>query len=692
MLNLIRCGRVQNARELCESSQHVCSAALLQESVELLQHLPGVHEASKTGDLPDEVVQRCHLDNTDAQENTLRYSYFASILDMANNVCHPPLYPRISAVKTGWACSTPTFFFTVRSWCFDTSFANGRAKTVCNRNSLFKITPTSHSIPLIFTVSQKRAPGGQYYNAAFASLAGKAGTMLSGFDEPSFRDRLWAETRGFIEHSVHALLYPLLKGHEHCDDEDARFVMDETRPKHESIAQFSQAAEEGAKGANAYERLQAALVGLLGDGVKAGSVALANVFQLLDSEVSAASPRLAAYVALQLWRCRSQVVDPQEDIHTQTQHCLDNVLIKYSRHLCSTYPDQPDLLLSVIPYLASKVEARSVELASQFCVVLGYLVEDPDQYRQKLLHRLEEVGVDVMGTHTAASQMLTHGAPEVMVAWGIVQKGGNTEIDAVRALTFIPAQSLEALRAFNAQCRTLVHAVLQADQRMEGAMQSPVKDFDVVDAALVERRERLATLQRLFDEVFAHLKRQFETQLHDEKAGSEGRAVLLLERMEAQHWRTYCDVQREMLAWREVSEAQPTLLHGGAVPTSGAHATAHSAHILKLQRQHEEWALHEWTARCAFKDAALLMLARKNAAWLVDSVSVHDGLSPDTRQTVAALMHQRQADLAHFRTRVVPAVTCALLEMMAVHSEHLDTTQMKEEHARYVEGFGRKRE
>eukprot|EP01061_Rhynchopus_euleeides_P014177 TRINITY_DN24622_c0_g2_i1.p1 TRINITY_DN24622_c0_g2~~TRINITY_DN24622_c0_g2_i1.p1 ORF type:complete len:893 (+),score=311.22 TRINITY_DN24622_c0_g2_i1:38-2716(+) len=604
VLGLIRAGRIAEARAACEEKGHGCLAALLQESTDMLHHIPGAQapvEVEGLG-LPDAVAERCGLAKAEAYDGTTRFSYFAAILDLVDN---------------------------------------------------------------------QHAPGGAAHSAVFASLVGKSDAMLGGFRSPSFRDHLWASVRGFIEHSLHTLFYPLLKGHEDCDEEDAWAVLSKTKPLHTSLAQFAVEAEQGTSDPHA--SLQAALVRLFGEGPKATGAAFDAVFVLLDSQVAEHSPRLAAHVAMQLWRCRDQLLGSTETCSDATADLLDSVLTRYSHHLYRTYPDQPDLLLSAIPYLASKMSGTGVEVASQFCVVLGPLVSDPDASRTKLLARFSEVGLDSVAIQTGASRLLCQGT-QALAQWGVSAAAEDPAIESIRALTFIPEQSLSALQAFNTRCRALVSEILGAGVRLSEAGDS----LEAADNAMADQRRSTASLQHLFDKVFCHLKQQFETQQTREAEGGVERALLLNERMEAQHWDVYTQALQAMLEWRGVSEQEPVPLEW-ARPANSYEAAAHKAHVEKLRRQHEEWMLREWRARHAFKSVATKMLTREYAPWLVDLQSVEEGLDAQGRAVFGTYLQQRKGSLLYYRQHVIPGLVSTLLEMFATHAAHLSQEQMREE-------------
>eukprot|EP01059_Diplonema_ambulator_P009617 TRINITY_DN19541_c0_g1_i1.p1 TRINITY_DN19541_c0_g1~~TRINITY_DN19541_c0_g1_i1.p1 ORF type:complete len:993 (+),score=276.87 TRINITY_DN19541_c0_g1_i1:36-2981(+) len=632
VLQHIRCGHIDVARKLCEEKGYTQCAALLQESCEMLQHIPGVHGPFPPLEvqLPRELVERFGLkDDGHVQLNTTRYSFAAALCDLSED---------------------------------DT------------------------------------APGGISQNAVFSALVGLPDIMLIGLSNvPSFRDKLWASLRGYNEHVVHSIIQPFLAGHGDYDQEDAMSILHKTRPATFVLSELAYAASGGCN--EPFSQLQSLLIQLFGNKTCANIESFKQLFVFLNDSTSKHAPRLAAHVALQMWRCRhyvlGDIIDQQN--HNTIAELLDNIITAYAHHLCDIYSAHPDLLLSTIPYLASKMERRTIELASEFCIMLIVNRDqvESDALCEKLVNRLHEVNVPCAETMTAAHKLLANGPAAVVEAWRCsdVKIPDTTRIDdmieSIRLLTFIPSQSVEALVTFNHNCRLLASSMMMNIERlketMRGAGEKALDTMGAIDGLQGDVNKCLEGLQKLFDRVNTHVQAQFELQKVREVPSNPSFARLVTERMEAKHWEVFMKTGASLAVWEGEIKRKPVVTKATGVVTnelSRANATAllQQSKTQKEKQAYDEWLLRERRARSMFKEAALQMITRaKDSFWLVDLQCVVDELLPVDRVRAVEWFAERETVLSDIRRKVIPYIAETTLEMFAMHADHLKVSDRLQE-------------
>eukprot|EP00659_Diplonema_papillatum_P005283 gene5283-8066_t len=642
VLDHLRCGQVEAARELCEAKGHTLTAGLLTESFELLQHLPGVHPSVAPAgvELPEAILSRLHLRDDSCQPNTHHFTYAAALLDLATD-----------------------------------------------------------------ENTQDCAPGGSWHAAVFGALAGRTPSMLMGLGPAAgFRDRLWAYLRGYAEHVVHATVQPYLAGHPDYHEEDAMRVLEDTRPAHAGLSQLSYHAMAAASGPDpsGLAQLQSLLLRLFGGDVHAGRAVFLETFRFLSAKASKTAPRLAAHVAMQLWRCRIHILGdhldgPDADV---AGGCLDAVLSEYARQLFRENEGDPMLLLAVVPYLASKMVSSGVRLAAELAVVLTAprAPAEADALVQRLIGRLDQVSVDPERVLLAAAELYSADPGAVSRVWhdsrdtrqpaeGDAVAG---QVQAIRFLCFLPAQALLSLTSLNGRCRVHGAALAaalagrQAALRAHKAQPRPASPsslppagktqaagLDAYDAAAADE---LAALQKLMARACPPCIEQFERHIITLPESSHGHARLTVERMELEHWRSFYEMHRSLSQWNAVYSKKPILdAEGDGAPQEEAafKVALREARRHKAKRQLDEWVLEEKRVRRAVRAAAEKVATRADAFWLVDPAETLRGLPPPDRAEAERWLAAREPALAELRRVAVPSIVEAVLEIFAMHADHL---------------------
>ena len=491
------------------------------------------------------------------------------------------------------------------------------------------------------------------------------------------------------------MLRSSLQSHDEYNDADAQCAIAGTTPQHAHLSEF--AAGACRDDSSSFAHLQAAIIQLFGESMSSPPARFVTVFQLLHDVTSTHAPRLAAHLAMQLWRCRSLVmVEFVQDQHDQVTALLDAILTQYAHHICQTHP-QTESLLAIVPYLASKAAGAGagVRMAAEFCVVLGedLAAEEADALRSKLIKRLQDLGVDVNAVLSTASRILIEpaDAADVLFDWtgctDTPKAGPSTRAEeAVRLLTYDPAQAGDALTAFNEQCRGYVRAMAAHTRAIGDASRKPeLQQAKLLDQLVGERAQCVNDLRSLFARVYTLLQDQFKDRIIREQPGTAGYAHLVTERMEAQHWEVYLDTELALNAWREVYGRRPQVDNEEEVlgAVSVYDDALNTARTQRTQRLTAEWAMEETTVREAFRDAVPKMLSRQHV-WLRDLQSVSQDLSAEEAQIFFATASYREDHLSALRKLVIPGVVEAVLEMAALRADHLAAPVAEKEHALYV--------
>ena len=639
LLQHIRCGHIRAARDLCESKQHLIAAALMKETAERLQHIPGVHDSIVPSNVPlqPEITQRLRLEETGkTRTNTHHFSVSASMLELA-----------------------------------------------CENMSC----------------------GGEAQCATFGALSGMKESMLKSYkkQEITLRDILWASLSGAVEHMIHCVVQPTLRDHVDYNEEDAEIVIQQTKPLFDSLAGASQQALVERGESDCLIQLQALLLQLFGHSRCCDVSILIAVFELLSNKVVEVSPRLAAHLALLLWRCRNGLLS---DLLSGTSHdyissLLDSTLMRYAQKMYQSNPNNSSLLLTTIPFISSKMEKRGIELASIYVVSLVTTSppEKADECLVKLVSRLNNLNVNTAAVLNHASKLMSTSPWETVRSWsqGSVSAEGPQEVtfghktEAIRLMTYLPVLSEDALRMFNQFCRDIILRIQELNCRSRYCLSS--SEVDQVDNIAAGVAELMSAFRLLFNRVYTAVDEQFQRRILTEKQTSLAFVKLTTERMEASHWELIQTSLSSLSSWKHSALQKPLdnpPVEKMSAPKYGVTVQATWLQCLEeSQKQRFEkvfalWADSEKKSRNTMKRQALRVISRDNSACLVDMTSVAKDLEPLPLAEAKYWFEEREQSLRQLRAAVIPDIVEGILEALALYADHLSVEDRLKEGEEYV--------
>eukprot|EP01060_Flectonema_neradi_P013471 TRINITY_DN20236_c0_g1_i1.p1 TRINITY_DN20236_c0_g1~~TRINITY_DN20236_c0_g1_i1.p1 ORF type:complete len:909 (+),score=160.39 TRINITY_DN20236_c0_g1_i1:68-2794(+) len=625
ILEHIRCGNVKAAKDLCEQKRHLIAAALMKETVERLQHIPGTHDCIVPEvELQPEITKRLHLEETGStRTNTHHFSVAASLLELASE-----------DASCGGAAQCATFG------------ALGGLKE-----------------PMMKLYQQQQ--------------------------DMTLRDSLWISMKGSIEHMIHCVVQPSLKSHVDYNEEDANTVLQLTKPQFDSLAEASRQALQECGGSNCFLELQGLLLQLFGESSCCGVGNLTLVFECLSTKVVEVAPRLASHLSLLLWRCRNQLLTDllTTSSHTYLSSLLDNILTRYAQILHQSDPSNTSLLLTTIPFLSSKMEQKGIDLSSIYIVslIVSLDSEESDDCVQKTVNRLNSLGMDTAAVLRSASQVMSGNPLETVEEWfpGSVRKGAKVgtaldhRIECIKVMTYLPELSEEALRLFNDFCRDVILRVQELSCRTRYCLSS--SEVAEADAVSYEISQLMVAFGVVFSRAYGAVDEQFQRRLLTQKQSTLAFVKLVTERAEASHWELIQASLSSLSLWKHAVSQKPLNNPPAAKLSPQISGTVQATWLQCLEEGQQQrfekalaiWADTEKKARTTMKRQALRVISREHEACLVDMTSVANELDPLPLAEARYWFQEREQSLLQLRAAVIPDIVEGILEALALHADHL---------------------